>query len=101
VTILEDRLEEVERNSAGRGLFAMSRAKLRRLIRATIVQGEQSFTIHNFVPDLPRADDDASFGRVPASGTNSAEAFKAEVAAAPGLAPARERGLHNDSAIGC
>ena len=66
-------------------------ARLRRLAKATFIQGQRSFVIHNGVDDLPRAEDDASFGRVPQRGTNSAGATKAEAAVAPGAAPARKR----------
>jgi hypothetical protein len=68
----------------------MNLAMLRRLAKATFIQGQRSFVIHNGVDDLPRAEDDASRA-VPQRGTNSAEATKAEVVAAPGLAPARKR----------
>jgi hypothetical protein len=61
----------------------MSRAKLRRLKRATTVAGERSFTIHGFVADLPRADDDASHWRVPIKGHQ----FAAEEAASNSVAP--------------
>jgi hypothetical protein len=63
----------------------MSRAKLRRLKRATTIQGERSFTIHNFVDDLPRSEDDASFAQLPQTATNSA-ANAAEEAASNTLA---------------
>ena len=107
-TILEDRLEEVERNAQSgkpvlmvvnavdddppEGVLAMARAKLRRLRHATTVAGEQSFQVHNWIGDLPRAEDDASFGRVPALGTNSAEASKVEVAARPWPSPRAHEG---------
>jgi hypothetical protein len=64
----------------------MSRAKLRRLKRASAVAGEQSFTLHNFVPDLPRAEDDALFARVPTTGIKLLRGDDASIIAS---APAR------------
>jgi hypothetical protein len=64
----------------------MKLAMLRRLAKATFIQGQRSFVIHNGVGDLPRADDDASFGQVPVSGTKPPPE---EVASTAPPAPAR------------
>jgi hypothetical protein len=62
----------------------MSRAKLRRLKRATLIQGEMTLQVHGWLPDLQVEDGDASLAGRKASmrGANPSIAAKREISSA-------------------